>query len=81
MSLFATAYTSCGRRNFDFIRTVPTNYSCAVYDYRGKEYTSNSNPRLKSAVDKPMCVLKRGGLCVAARLHVKMRPDSCTNTR
>ena len=39
--------------------------------------TSNSNHRLKSAVDMPICVLKRGHLC----LHLKLRPDSCIKTR
>ena len=38
-------------------------------------FTSNSNYRLKSAVNMPICVLKRGDLCV------KMRPDACIKTR
>ena len=33
-----------------------------------------------SAVDMPICMLKRGDLC-ACNLRVKMRPDSCMKTR
>ena len=37
--------------------------SYTFLDYLSIYFTSNSNHRIKSAVDMPICVLKRGDLC------------------